>query len=79
MVAFKVLGFTALSLLRLSTALPEPHTGMVDNTNIRDVGVIYTKPNYQGKHEFIYQTKSKPDCLALYLPCLPIQPALAKT
>lgn len=79
MIAFKALGFTVLSLVGLSTALPEPHTGMVDNTKIRDVGVIYTKPNYQGNHEFIYQTKSKPDCLALYAIYLPFQPTLAKT
>jgi hypothetical protein len=62
-----VFAYAALSLLGLSMALPEPHTGMVDNGDIRDVGAIYSKPNYQGTHNFIYEIKGKPDCLALYV------------
>jgi hypothetical protein len=67
----KVLAFAVLFLAGLTAALPEPHAGMVDTAEIRDVGIIYTKPNYQGKHDFVYQIKSKPDCLALYVLHLP--------
>jgi hypothetical protein len=46
-------------------ALPQPHTGMVDNDNVRDVGVIYTTTNFEGSAKFVFEIKAKPECLPL--------------
>ncbi|KAF1918153.1 hypothetical protein BDU57DRAFT_444093 [Ampelomyces quisqualis] len=55
-----------ISFLVLAMALPGPHRGMVDNDSIRDVGEIYTKPDFSGNRKFIFETKSTPECLPLF-------------
>ncbi|KAH8716998.1 hypothetical protein GQ44DRAFT_624507 [Phaeosphaeriaceae sp. PMI808] len=42
---------------------PEPHKGMIDNENHRDVGVAYGKPKFQGNASFMFEIKASPTCL----------------
>ncbi|KAF2826501.1 hypothetical protein CC86DRAFT_292865 [Ophiobolus disseminans] len=52
-----------LSFACMITALPGPHIGMVENNDLRDVGVVYSKANYQGTTKFVFELKNKSDCL----------------
>jgi hypothetical protein len=65
MVLTKNLVLAALS--GLAMALPEPHKGMIDNTHVRDVGVIFSKPDFQGDSKFILEMKDTPECLPMYV------------
>jgi hypothetical protein len=61
-----LLAFMVFFVVSLVGAIPKPHVGMVDTADLRDVGVIYTKANYEGEPKFIYHIKAKPECMALY-------------
>jgi hypothetical protein len=54
-----------LAILGLVAATPSPHVGMVDTAQLRDVGVVYTEPNFRGERTFIYEVKDSPQCLNL--------------
>lgn len=54
-------------IIGLTMAVPEPHRGMIDNDDVRDVGVVYTKPDFAGTKKFIFEVKAEPGCLALYV------------
>jgi hypothetical protein len=60
-----LLAFVVCFVISLVLAVPKPHIGMVDTAELRDVGVIYTKANYEGERKFIYHVKTKPECLPL--------------
>jgi hypothetical protein len=59
------LGIVLFAILGLVVAIPNPHVGMIDTAALRDVGVIYTEPNFQGDHAFIFEVKGNPTCLPL--------------
>ena len=64
----QILTFAVFYLAGLAMALPEPHKGMIDNDYVRDVGVVYSKPNFQGKSKFVFELKEQSECLVLYVP-----------
>jgi hypothetical protein len=69
MVPFQqALAFFVLRLVAPAIALPEPHRGMLDNMDTRDVGIVYTRRDFQGEKRFIFEHKTDTDCQQLYLP-----------
>lgn len=62
-----IMSFAILALAGIAMAFPQPHNGMVDNANIRDVGVIYTGTNFTGAPKFIFELKARPECIPLYV------------
>ncbi|KAH7089846.1 hypothetical protein FB567DRAFT_590638 [Paraphoma chrysanthemicola] len=56
------LAFGAILIFGAAMALPEPHEGMIDNEFIRDVGVVFSKPNFQGDKKFIFEIKDESAC-----------------
>lgn len=62
---YQAILLTIFGLLGLGAARPQPHQGMVDTATLRDVGVIYGKPNFQGRNKFIFEIKAAPECLPL--------------
>jgi hypothetical protein len=58
----QAMSFALISHLGFAVA----HTGMIDNDDHRDVGLIYTKPNFQGETKAIFEIKDKPECLPLH-------------
>lgn len=49
------------------SALPEPHRGMINNDDMRDIGVTYAGANFTGTKKFIFETKKGASCLPLYV------------
>lgn len=62
----KMINFTTFLLAGMAVALPEPHVSMIDNANVRDVGMTYNKENFQGASKFVLQFKQDTQCLDLY-------------
>jgi hypothetical protein len=48
-----------------SVAIALPHTGMVDTAYIRDIGVVYSKRNFEGESKFLFEYKAHTGCQAL--------------
>lgn len=46
-------------------AIAMGHEGMVDNEHVRDVGVVFSEPNFTGASEFVWEMKHDNDCIAL--------------
>jgi|TARA_R110002003_G_scaffold1048_16_gene22285 hypothetical protein len=61
----QILTFVFAVIVGIAMALPEPHNGMVDNDHVRDVGVIYSKPNFQGDKKFVFEVKDGSGCQPL--------------
>jgi hypothetical protein len=61
----KLLIVVILAILDLVAAIPSSHVSMVDTAELRDVGVIYTEPNFRGGRTFICKVKDSPQCLTL--------------
>jgi hypothetical protein len=62
------IALVGLCTISFTMALPEPHKGMVDSANIRDIGVVYSKPNFQGYKGFILEHKGASNCQSMYAP-----------
>jgi hypothetical protein len=52
--------FILFFIAGVAMALPQLHAGMIDNDSIRDVGVLYSKPNFKGNSKFVFELKTKP-------------------
>lgn len=59
------LTFAVLCFIGMTVAAPLPHTGMVNDERVQDVGVIYVKPGYEGEGAFLLAAKANPECLPL--------------
>lgn len=67
MVSLRLSILLTLLFVMFAAAVPEPHRGMIDNDDIRDVGVVYTAANFTGTRKFIFETKRELKCLPLYV------------
>ncbi|PVH98041.1 hypothetical protein DM02DRAFT_481228, partial [Periconia macrospinosa] len=47
----------------LATALP--HESIINTPALRDVGIIYTEPNYQGQSNFLLENRKDAGCYPL--------------
>jgi hypothetical protein len=56
----------ALFAVGVVFAAPNPHIGMVNNNNVRDVGAVYSRPGYASQPAFLLMDKNKPACYSRY-------------
>lgn len=73
--------FVVLCLVALTTAIASPHEGFVDTPTLRDVGILYSEENFKGENTFVYEIKTTPECLPLYIDLFHMQrePTLTAT
>jgi hypothetical protein len=60
-----------LCLIGMAFAAPRPHTGMINDEKVMDVGVVYPQANYGGTPTFLLLSKQGPQCMQLYAPSPP--------
>ncbi|KAF1844866.1 uncharacterized protein K460DRAFT_416229 [Cucurbitaria berberidis CBS 394.84] len=55
--------FAMLCLISMTLVASLPHTGMINDEFVRDVGAVYTEPGYGGKASFLLALKAEPKCM----------------
>jgi hypothetical protein len=67
---FQLFLLAGFCFIGITFAAPRPHTGMINDDNVRDVGAVFSASNYGAEGTFILQNKKKSQCMSLYVPSL---------